>query len=418
MGKRHGSAKVVELPKGSGRWYVRVHHNCERMVRKAGSGSKGRKAAEKLAGEINEGINRGEFGLPKPEDRITFEDYSKRWIKGHVAKNLKWNTRRYYADMLQRIPISLQRRPLDEITREDVRKLAFGVLEDGLARSTSGGLLRTISAVYNSAAEDGVYRGANPAAKPGRILRADDAAAVEDSDETDCMTQEETRHFLKVARKHFGANLTLFLTALRTAARQGELVGLAWEAIDWNGSFIAIRQAAVNGEIQSTKNRQRRNVPITPQLVEALKEHRRRSGAAALEAGKPMSPWVFPSPAGGLMDPSKMRKELSAALTKAGIRGVTFHSLRHSALTAMAENGVPMAVLQRIAGHSSIHVTARYYLHVQPENHGETLRALASMDDAAPQGKPGSNANSTRIAGETQAEEGIYISVQAAGNAG
>jgi integrase len=83
-------------------------------------------------------------------------------------------------------------------------------------------------------------------------------------------------------------------------------------------------------------------------------------------------------------DPSKLRREFKGALTKAKIRGLTFHSLRHTALTTMAENGVPMAVLQRIAGHSSIQITARYYLHSKPEAHQETIRALEALDDEAP----------------------------------
>ena len=107
----------------------------------------GRQAAAKVAQEINEGIVRREFKIPRPEDRVTFDRYSKLWLQGHVAKNLKWNTRRYYADMVERIPASLKSRTLDEITREDVRKLAFGVLEKQLARSTAAGLLRTISAL-------------------------------------------------------------------------------------------------------------------------------------------------------------------------------------------------------------------------------------------------------------------------------
>lgn len=418
MGKRAGSAKVVELPPGSGRWYVRVHHNRERMVRKAGEGKKGKKAAQELAAEINEGIRRGEFNLPKPEDRMSFENYAKGWLTGHVERNLKTNSRRFYKAMVARIPVALQRRPLDEITREDVRALVFKALEGGLARSSTKGLLRTISVIYNQALEDGVYRGVNPAARPGRILRDEDAGSVEAADETDCLTQEEARHFLKTAEKHFRGHYMIFLTALRTAARQGELIGLAWDAIDWRGGFIMIQQAAVCGKIASTKNRQRRKVPITPQLAEALKEHRRRASAAALASGKTMSPWVFPSPTGNLLDPPKLRKVFGAALKKAGLRGVVFHSLRHTALTGMAEAGIPMAVLQRIAGHSSISITATYYLHVQPESHGATMKALMAMEDDAGKGKPAADANSTQMEDETDAGSGIYVSVQAAESVG
>ncbi|MGE5188796.1 MAG: hypothetical protein ACM3NF_01930, partial [Gemmatimonadota bacterium] len=46
------------------------------------------------------------------------------------------------------------------------------------------------------------------------------------------------------------------------------------------------------------------------------------------------------------------------------------------ALTMMAQIGVPMAALQRIAGYSGIQITAQHYLHVSPETHDATIRAL------------------------------------------
>jgi len=80
------------------------------------------------------------------------------------------------------------------------------------------------------------------------------------------------------------------------------------------------------------------------------------------------------------MDPSKLRKEFAVELKKAGIRDMEFRSLRKTALTIMAESGVPIAALQRIAGHGSIEVTARFYLKVKPELHEATLTALSAMD--------------------------------------
>ncbi|TFH29148.1 MAG: hypothetical protein E4G97_07690, partial [Deltaproteobacteria bacterium] len=87
---------------------------------------------------------------------------------------------------------------------------------------------------------------------------------------------------------------------------------------------------------------------MSPRLAEVLRDRRRTAAAAALASGTPISQWVFPSPTGGLMDPSKLRKVFKKVLLKAGIRAnLTFHSLRRTALSGMADNGVPMASLQR-----------------------------------------------------------------------
>jgi len=403
------AARVVQIPKGSGRWYVSVNHRGDRKVRKA----ENQKEAEKIAREINEtiraekaGVLREDFSLKVAKDRVTFEDFSKTWLEGHVETNLKWNSRRYYADMLKRIPASIGRRSLDEIGREDLRKLTSKLLADGLSRSTVAGLLRTVSAIYNASVEDGVYSGANPALRPARLLRV-----AEEPGEVDCLDRKEAEHLLSMAKEHFGEHYPVIFAALRTAARQGELIALRWEDIDSHGGFLTIKQTAANGEVSSPKNGKTRKIPMTPQLVALLKEHRRRASEAALAAGKSVSPWVFPSPTGGLMDPSKLRREFAAALTKAGLRAVTFHSLRHTCLTMMAEAGVAMPVLQKIAGHSSITVTARYYLHVQAENHRGAVEVLDSPKIISRSGK---SASKPRMRSGKRGENGLSGVMQVA----
>lgn len=323
---------------------------------------------------------------------MMFKTFAQKWLDGYVENNLKWNSRRYYADMIRRIPDDLQRKTLSEITREDVRKVAFGVLEQGLSRGTARGLIRTISAIFGAAAEDGVYRGANPALKPGRILRTDYEPGHIEDEEIDCMSQEEAKHFLKVVQGHFGANYPIFLTALRTGARQGELIGLTWDAIDRRGSFLTIRQTIVNGEPQSTKSDKIRHIPMSKKLARTLQKLHKAQSEIALSAGREMRPWVFQNSDGGPVDPSKLRKVFGAILRKAGIRALTFHSLRRTALTTMAENGVPMVMLQKIAGHSDITTTARYYIKIDAKKaHKDVIAALDMMDDeSAPQAHPAS----------------------------
>jgi len=362
-------------------YYVQVCAGGERYLRRVGS----REEAYAKKAEIEDSLKKGTHTMPDPEpvpasEKITFRKFAEAWMEGTVANNLKWNTKRYYTDMLKRIPDSIQDRPFDEITREDVRNIVFSEIEKGRARSTATGIIRTISTIYTYAAEDGVYRGANIAENPSRILRQDNGSEAVEDDQIDRMDRKESDHFLKVVEKHFGPFYPIFLTALRTAARQGELVGLAWDAVDWRGKFITIRQTIVNGKVQSTKNRQSRRIPLTPKLYKVLKAHKKAMSNKALAAGKTVSPWVFPSPTGLLMDPSKLRKEFVAVLKKAEIRSREFRSLRNSGLTVMAESGVPITALQRIAGHSSIEVTARFYLKVKPEGHEATLAALSAMD--------------------------------------
>lgn len=385
-------AIVREIPKGSGRWFVSVNHRNERKVKKAAD----RKEAEKIALEINKtiaaekaGILREDFNLKVAKCRVVFGDYADEWLAGYCATNLKKATRAYYRDMLNRIPLSIRRRFMDDITRDDVRKIAVGLIDKGLSRSTAAGVLRTISAIFNSAIEDGVFQGANPALRPGRLLRV-----AEDSNKVDVLSKDEAERFLATARVHFPEYYPLFLAALRTGARRGELIALRWEDVDLSGGVLTIRATASHGEVNTPKNGKSRRVPMSPQLVEAMREYRRKVAEAALGAGRKVSPWVFPSPAGNLGDPSKLCRVFKEALKKAGLRSVPFHSLRHRCLSDLAGAGVPMQIVKEIAGHSSIAVTSQYYLHLKPEEHRE---AVAVLDSPAAIRRLEKNANETRM---------------------
>jgi integrase len=286
--------------------------------------------------------------------------------------------------MLKRIPDSIQDRPFDEITRDDVQKVVYATIEVGLARSTAIGIIRTISSIYGYAADAGVYLGANVAAKPSRILeKIDGNAPAEDDDDDeqiDCLDKKESDHLLDVVERMHRAYYPIILFALRTGARQGEQIGVAWDDIDWDGRYVTIRRAVVERKAQSTKNRRTRRIPLTPRLMAVLKGHQRAQIEKALAKGQKPTPWVFPNAAGGFTDPSRLRKEYVKALKAAGLRYVEYRSLRNTALTIMAENGVPQTSLQRIAGHGDINVTAKYYLKVKPEAHKATLDALSSVD--------------------------------------
>ena len=85
----------------------------------------------------------------------------------------------------------------------------------------------------------------------------------------------------------------LFLTALRTGGRQGELLAHARDAIDWHGSFITIRQTLVKGKPQSTKSGKIRHITMSPELTRTPKEVPRERSRIALSTGKSMKLWVF-----------------------------------------------------------------------------------------------------------------------------
>jgi integrase len=79
------------------------------------------------------------------------------------------------------------------------------------------------------------------------------------------------------------------------------------------------------------------------------------------EAGKPEEGWVWPATTrSGHVEPSSLRKQHAKALRDAKVRPFVLYSLRHTFLTRLGESGCDVWTLARIAGHSSISISARY----------------------------------------------------------
>ena len=100
----------------------------------------------------------------------------------------------------------------------------------------------------------------------------------------------------------------------------------------------------------------------------ALKAYRLRQNAERLEVGER---WrdidlVFPNTVGRPMNPSNLyRRDFQPLLERAGLgdEGFTFHSLRHTFATTLAERGVHPATAQKLLGHKDIRITLEIYTH-------------------------------------------------------
>jgi integrase len=148
----------------------------------------------------------------------------------------------------------------------------------------------------------------------------------------------------------------LYRAAAMTGLRQGELLGLQWQDVDWLAGKLRVRRAFTRGEYLSPKSKRGvRAVPLADRLATELEAHSRRSPFNSdLDL-------VFAHPeTGNPLDGSRVLKRFKAALKRAGVRKVRFHDLRHTFGTLMASTGVPMRTLQEWMGHRDIQTTMVY----------------------------------------------------------
>jgi integrase len=127
--------------------------------------------------------------------------------------------------------------------------------------------------------------------------------------------------------------------------------------------------------------RSRRTVPLPPQLVHALEEHKEQQEKERVAAGSLWrdSPCVFTTPIGTPVDPRNDYREFKKLLGKAGLPPVRLHDLRHTAASLLIAQGVPARVVMEILGHSQIALTMNTYSHVAPEVSREAADRMAQV---------------------------------------
>ncbi len=197
------------------------------------------------------------------------------------------------------------------------------------------------------------------------------------------MSPEETRRLLETAS---GDKLeALYVLAIATGLRQGELLALKWEDVDLERGMLRVRRTLTRtggkvsiGEPKTKKSR--RGVNLTAAAVKALQSHLSRQLEAMERMGSLYRPGglVFANEVGGIINPSNLRNRTFARLLKlAGLSPDTrFHDLRHTCATLLLSRNVNPKIVSEMLGHSSIAITLDTYSHVLPTMQKSAIRAL------------------------------------------
>lgn len=164
------------------------------------------------------------------------------------------------------------------------------LLAQGRSRSLVRNIVAPVRQLFNQLIEDGLDK-PNPSARIGRYLRDRHDPAFR----IDPLTPEEEAWFLATARIHCPRHYALFLCALRTGLRLGELRGLQWGDLDFQDRFIEVRRSLQDGgRIERPKSGQLRRVDMSLRLAEELGRLRVAREKEALAKGWRQVPeWVF-----------------------------------------------------------------------------------------------------------------------------
>lgn len=182
----------------------------------------------------------------------------------------------------------------------------------------------------------------------------------------------EIKTFLDEVKGH--KYQTLFLLAIMSGARQGELLGLKWSEIDWKNNQIKIRRTFNCRKWYQPKTKaSSREIDLGPTMMRELKKWKLACPVNELDL-------VFPYDAtGNPIEPTWLvRNHFYPALKAAGLPRMRFHDLRHTYASLLIKQGENLKYIQSQLGHSNPTVTLNTYSHLMESVNQEAACRLES----------------------------------------
>jgi integrase len=201
------------------------------------------------------------------------------------------------------------------------------------------------------------------------------------------LSEPEAWAFLDVAGRSGDRFEPLYVLAITTGLRRGELLGLRWDDADLESGTLRVGRSLVreggSNKLGETKTRRgRRQVNLTPRAVAALRAHRKRQleervKRAGLYEDRGL---IFATNVGTPLNPENVvKRSLKPLLKRADLPEIRFHELRHTCATLLMGRGVRPKLVQELLGHATIAMTLDTYSHYLPSMGDQ---ASGAMGDA------------------------------------
>jgi integrase len=233
---------------------------------------------------------------------------------------------------------------------------------------------------------------------------ADVAKAKPAEREMKCMTETQGKRFLAAGEKQ--GLYPLFVTALGTGMRQGELLGLQWSDIDIEKGTLEVKRSlgwlrkdngpnepkSVEPLLKEPKSKAgKRTIALPSFVLRALTDHR----TAMFKAGRITAP-VFCTRTGKHIDKKNVLRSFRNVVEKTNAaeqelatkenrqpdvipEEIRFHDLRHTHASCLIAAGHSIKAVSRRLGHGSVEVTLRVYSHLMPNDDAKLANGVEAM---------------------------------------
>lgn len=329
--------------------------------------------------------------------KMTVNEWFDFW-QTNLLTGLAPNTVRNYRERYERNAKAI----LGELLLTEVKPMHCKAVFNGMTGTYAGSTIRqayiALGSMFKAAKENGLIE-----KHPMDGVRFD--SPIKAVDEIHFLTVSEQKAFLEIA-KH-SHNYAQYALILETGLRTGEVIGLTWDAIDWENHTLTVNKTM---EFRHKQHEWRagppktkksyRTIPLTDTAYQILRdlylgrEYRKEASEldkvltyidrrTAKQAELHMRDLVFINYRTGMpAKNSSYDTHLYKLCDRAGIEHFCMHALRHTYATRAIESGMQPKVLQKLLGHASIKTTMDRYVHVTDDSMFQAVRQFQNAQTA------------------------------------
>ncbi len=301
----------------------------------------------------------------------TYREVVERFRSTYMQTELKFTSRRGYEHVLTHhlVPI-FGDLPITEVNSRMVRQLDFELGKQRVrrkklrAKSTRNNILIVLRSTLQFAVQEGDLP-AMPAGLPP--LKQPERTVLEIPADEDV---------LKILAAASDSQRRAFLLMAYAGLRPNEVRALIWRDVrlGTKGGFLTVRRGKSYGELHTPKTGQR-EIPLAPPLWKELSRTKHASPDGHVALTRSEKPW----------GQCGIGQAFERVLAAAGLSGWSVYVLRHYAITLWLRAGVPVHVVQRMAGHTNLSTTQRYvhFLKADLEKAAEAIGNILVTDYGA-----------------------------------
>ena len=366
--KRNANGSGAIYKRNDGRWEgkysIAATDGSGKYIRKSVYGKTQEEVRKKLT-EITAEIDDGTYVVPS---QYKVSEWLDLWLDIYVKPSVKPKTLASYTRICNNhIKPALGRTPLKALNTTEIQRFYNKLVErDDLSAKTikniHGVLHRALEQAYLS---EEIKRNPSDRCTLPKVRRH----------KIEPMENEDITTFLEAIKGHPFENV--YFITLFTGLRQGEVLGLSWDCVDFENNMILInKQLRHDPEgkptycLDTTKNGKERYIAVAPTVMEVLRKQKSWQEECIRVAGSAwFNEWnlVYTNEVGRHLCHETVYRNFKRIVKSIGLNHTRFHDLRHTYAVASLESGDDVKTVQDNLGHATASFTLDVYGHVSKQ---------------------------------------------------